>query len=178
MHSPLHSMNRRSIPEGAIETFWDAPDGWSIRRIDWLNAAKPRGSILFLPGRGDHYEKYLETLDHYASVGWNVTAIDWRGQGGSGRLLTDPNVGHIDDFATWIDDLKPFYAEWAQQKQGPHVVIAHSMGGHLAMRALVEQAIAPDAVVMSAPMLGIQTGGLPFALNHAFAKLINMINFI
>jgi lysophospholipase len=128
--------------------------------------------MLFLPGRGDHYEKYLETLQHFADAGWRVTAIDWRGQGGSGRLLADAEVGHIEDFSVWISDLRHFWTNWKAEAPGPHVVLAHSMGGHLAMRALVEKAIDPVAVAMSAPMLGIQTGGLPLALNHAFAKLM------
>jgi lysophospholipase len=172
MHAPIHSIDRRSIPVAANETMWYAADSWPIRRIDWAGADKTRGSILFLPGRGDHYEKYIETLDYFAGKGWNVTAIDWRGQGGSGRLLADPHIGYIDDFSTWIADLNHFYSDWKNEHQGPHVLIAHSMGGHLAMRALVENAIDPEAVIMSAPMLGIQTGGLPIAFNHAFAKLM------
>lgn len=168
-------MNRRAIPADATESMWAAEDGWQIRRIDWQGAATPRGSMLFLPGRGDHYEKYLETLAHYAHAGWRVTAIDWRGQGGSGRLLDDPLVGHIDDFSTWIADLRFFWAKWKAETPGPHVVLAHSMGGHLAMRALVEKAMDPEAVAMSAPMLGIQTGGLPLSLNHSFAKLMGKI---
>lgn len=172
MHASKSPMNRRAIPADAIETIWRAQDGWSIRRIDWDIVKPSRGSMLFLPGRGDHYEKYLETLQYYASAGWRVTAIDWRGQGGSGRLLDDPHVGHIDDFSTWIDDLRFFWTRLVAETPAPHVVLAHSMGGHLAMRALVEKAIAPDAVAMSAPMLGIQTGGLPLGVNHAFAKLM------
>lgn len=162
----------RAIPAEATETFWKAADGWPIRRIDWpaLGNGKLRGSMLFIPGRGDHYEKYLETLDHYARQGWRVTAIDWRGQGGSGRLLPNPRVGHIDDFATWIADLRFFWPMWKAEASGPHVVLTHSMGGHLTMRGLVEKAIDPVAVAMSAPMLGIQTGGLPLSVNHAVAR--------
>ena len=173
---------RRSIPSYTREGFWIAPDNWRIRRIDWpaLNCTggvetETRGSMLFLPGRGDHYEKYLEMLDHFARLGWRVTAIDWRGQGGSGRLLPDSHVGHIDDFSTWIADLKDFWSEWKLQSPGPHVVVAHSMGGHLAMRALCDKAIDPTAVALSAPMLGIQTMGLPYAVHHAVAKLMRAL---
>jgi lysophospholipase len=172
MHAQKIEINRRAIPSDATESMWQAADGWPIRRIDWQGATQPRGSLLFLPGRGDHYEKYLETLAFYAALGWRVTSIDWRGQGLSGRLLEDPQVGHIDDFSTWISDLRYFWKSWKATTPGPHVVLAHSMGGHLAMRALVEGAFDPDAVALSAPMLGIQTGGLPLWLNHAFAKLM------
>ncbi len=169
----------RAIPPSARESFWSARDGWQIRRIDWQPQSATntgqRGSLLFLPGRGDHYEKYLETLDHFAQLGWHVTAIDWRGQGGSGRLLDNPHIGHIDDFSTWIADLQHFWTFWKAETSGPHVVLAHSMGGHLAMRALAERAIDPDAVALSAPMLGISTMGLPYALHHAVAKLLQKL---
>ena len=172
MHAQNFEINRRAIPSDATESFWNAEDGWPIRRIDWKSEADARGSLLFLPGRGDHYEKYLETLSYYAAKGWHVTALDWRGQGASGRLLADPQVGHIDDFSTWISDLRYFWTRWKAETPGPHVVLAHSMGGQLAMRALAEKVMDPEAVAMSAPMLGIQTGGLPLWLNHAFAKLM------
>jgi lysophospholipase len=168
--------DRRAIPAKTSETFWSADDGWQIRRIDWPPIGdSARGSLLFLPGRGDHYEKYLETLDHFAQAGWGVTALDWRGQGGSGRLLPDPHVGHIDDFTTWIADLKAFWSQWKAVTPGPHVIVAHSMGGHLAMRALAEAAIDPDAVALSAPMLGIQTMGLPYAVHHAVARVMRSL---
>jgi lysophospholipase len=167
--------DRRAIPANAIENSWIAPDGWPLRRIDWAAPALLRGSLLFLPGRGDHYEKYLETLNQLASDGWRVTAIDWRGQGGSGRLLENPNVGHIDDFSTWTADLKAFWAEWKAATPAPHVMLAHSMGGHLLMRALVEKAVDPAAVAMSAPMLGIPTMGLPYAVHHAVARFISAL---
>lgn len=172
MPSTKTTMNRRIIPADAVETTWTAEDGWPIRRIDWRGGRTPRGSMLFLPGRGDHYEKYLETLQYFADSGWYVTSIDWRGQAGSGRLLADPHVGHIDDFSTWIADLRHFWTIWKASVPGPHVVLAHSMGGHLATRALAEGVMDPVAVALSAPMLGIPTGGLPLGFNHAFAKLM------
>jgi lysophospholipase len=169
------AFDRRSIPAEAQESDWQTADGWRIRRIDLNCTGDARGSLLFLPGRGDHYEKYLETLNYFARKGWSVTAIDWRGQGGSGRLLDDPHVGHIDDFSTWISDLRGFWRSWKANTPGPHVIVAHSMGGHLAMRALVEQAVDPDAVALSAPMLGILTLGLPVSWHHAISKFLGSL---
>ncbi len=168
-------MRWREIPKEATESWWQAKDGWKIRRIDWPPAGKGavRGSLLFLPGRGDHYEKYLESLHGWAEKGWRVTSIDWRGQGLSGRLLDDPNIGHIDDFSRWIDDLRHFWRLWSDESTiGPNVLAAHSMGGHLAMRALVEKAIDPTAAILSAPMLGIRSNGVPLSWSHAFTRLM------
>ena len=148
---------RRALPAGARVSAWDAPDGWTLRRFDWPgDRARARGSILFLPGRGDMIEKYLELFAHWHAQGWHVGAFDWRGQGGSGRLTADPLVGDIDDFATWIGDLAGFWRAWVASVPGPHVVVGHSMGGHLALRAAVEEAAVPDALVLVAPMLGLR----------------------
>lgn len=152
------AFDRRAIPVEAVETRWQAPDGHPIRRIDWPAGSLPdgpaRGSILFMPGRGDAYEKYLELLDHWYRGGWHVTAADWRGQAGSGRLGFDAVTGHVDDFAIWIDDLAAFWASWKASTPAPHVLIGHSMGGHLVLRAVAERRVDPTALVLSAPMLG------------------------
>ena len=162
---------RRAIADGVRESRWQAADGWAIRRIDWPAPAAPaKGSVLFLPGRGDFYEKYLETLGHWASLGWQVTASDWRGQAGSGRLGTDKVTGHIDDFATWVEDLGQLWRSWKAQTPGPHVLAGHSMGGHLVLRAVAEGQIDPGGLILSAPMLGFTSSILPDAVMHLAAK--------
>jgi lysophospholipase len=165
--------DRRAIPAGVCESFWAAPDGHALRRFDWSEPAEPRGALLFLPGRGDFIEKYLETLDHWSRRGWAVTALDWRGQGGSGRLGGDSATGHIEDFALWVADLAAFWRQWSEEgaggSDGPKVIAAHSMGGHLALRAVAEGRIDPAALVLSAPMLGL-IGRLPNLAMHQVAR--------
>ena len=169
-------IDRRAIPPHASETTWRAPDGHAIRRIDWPGAASsPRGSILFLPGRGDHYEKYLETLEQWHRAGWRVAAADWRGQGGSGRLGADSTTGHVRDFSVWLDDLAAFWRVWTAATPGPHVLAAHSMGGHLALRAVAEGLVRPDALVLVAPMLGMAGPPLPLAVLQGVAGLMKRI---
>jgi lysophospholipase len=157
-----------------VEGQWQTADGHTIRRIDWFPqpGSTARGSLLFLPGRGDFYEKYLETLDHWAALGWRVTAIDWRGQAGSGRFGSDALTGHIADFGIWVADLAAFWSEWKADGQGPLVLAGHSMGGHLALRAVAEHAVDPDALVLSAPMLGFLDKGVPAGLMHGLAALM------
>ncbi|RDE07454.1 alpha/beta fold hydrolase [Sphingomonas aracearum] len=147
---------RRAIPAGARVSRWQAPDGWALRRFDWPSDGG-RGGLLFQTGRGDVFEKYLETLAYWHGQGWSVTAVDWRGQGGSGRLCADPLVGHCDAFEPWLDDLAAFWTGWAAQVEGPRVLVGHSMGGHLTLRALAEGRVAADAAVLVAPMLGLRS---------------------
>jgi lysophospholipase len=169
-------IDRRAIPPAARESIWRAADGHGLRRIDWPGAAdQPRGSILFFPGRGDNYEKYLETLEQWHRAGWRVTAADWRGQAGSGRLGKDAVTGHVEDFAVWVDDLAAFWGSWVAETPGPHVLAGHSMGGHLVMRALVDHRVSPDAAVLSAPMLGVKGPPLPLPLLHAVSRLMTAV---
>ena len=157
------------MPAGVRESVWVAPDGHRLRTLEWPPDGAARGSLLFLPGRGDFIEKYLETLAHWAERGWQVTALDWRGQGASGRLGGDERTGHVADFALWVDDLAAFWDQWGKGRAGPRVIAAHSMGGHLALRSVAERRIDPDALVLSAPMLGL-VGRLPAAAMHQVAR--------
>jgi len=168
--------DRRAIPAAAAESRWNTADGQAVRRIDWLAPESGAvGSLLFLPGRGDFYEKYLETLDHWNQRGWQVTAADWRGQAGSGRLGKDAVTGHIDDFATWIEDLALLWRQWKAETPGPHVIAGHSMGGHLVLRAIAERQIDPDGAILSAPMLGFAASVLPEALMHQAARVMKAL---
>lgn len=170
------SFDRRAIPAHAQETHWMAPDGHAIRRIDWPGeGSAPRGSILFLPGRGDNYEKYLETCEDWHRAGWRVTAADWRGQAGSGRLGTDATTGHVADFSVWLDDIAALWRGWRAGMPGPHVLAAHSMGGHIALRAVAEGRVDPAALVLVAPMLGMAGPPLPLAVLQGVAGLMTRV---
>ena len=163
--------DRRAIPAGASITHWTTRDSWALRCFSWPVTGAPRGSILFQGGRGDVIEKYLETFAHWHSRGWTVTSFDWRGQGGSGRLTDAGNCGHIADFAQYIEDFEAFARDWMARTPGPHVIMGHSMGGHLVLRGLVEGVARPDAAVLVAPMLGLK-GPFGAALGERLARLL------
>jgi lysophospholipase len=81
-------------------------------------------------------------------------------------------TGHIDDFAPWVADLSAFWGEWSAGHPGPHVLVGHSMGGHLVLRAVAEGKVRPRALVLSAPMLGVLPDWLPKAVKRAVARLM------
>jgi lysophospholipase len=154
--APLsRGFDRRRLPPGARISHWPAADGWPLRRFDWPGGG--RGAILFQTGRGDIFEKYWEAFAHWHDAGWSVSAFDWRGQGGSGRLSADPHVGHCEDVAPWIADLAAFWRSWSSETSGPRVLMGHSMGGYLTLAALLEGVVDPDALVLVAPMLGLRS---------------------
>lgn len=144
--------DRRSVPVDASQGFVMADDGWRIRTIELKPEGVPRGSILFAGGRADFIEKYLESLLHWRQCGWTVTAFDWRGQGGSGRLVEGSVAGHIDDFSRWVADFAGIERVWRAATSGPHILVGHSMGGHLLLRYLAEHGPPVAGAVLSSPM--------------------------
>lgn len=163
---------RRSVPANATIDQVPLEDGWMVRRFVQKAAGQtPKGSILFQGGRGDFFEKYLESFDHWHRAGWNLEAFDWRGQGGSGRFPHAKNVGQITDFSIWVDDLARYYADWVARTPGPHFVMAHSMGGQIAIRAVGEGRIKPDGLVLIAPMLGFKSP-IPNTLGQKLAQFM------
>ena len=157
---PSEAFDRLHIPSAAVFRDWKAADGWTVRTLERQQrvGAEVRGSLLFAGGRGDFIEKYLEAQDHWHRAGWNVTAFDWRGQGAS---QGDRPGGHIDSFETLVGDLAGLIDSWRGESPGPHVVVAHSMGGHVLLRTLAERHPPVDSAVLIAPMLMINSGPMP-----------------
>ena len=121
------------------------------------------GTILFLPGRAEFLEKYEDTFQALSCRGFDVFGLDWRGQGRSDRLLVDHFKGYVRDFKEYIDDLAQFLEKIVLSRMTPPLIIlAHSMGGHIALRFLTENAVVSvSKVVVTAPMLAIFTDPLP-----------------
>ena len=153
------TLDRRTRPGAACFSDWRGPDGWLHRRIDWPGpeGEAARGTLLFLSGRGDFIEKYMEAMGHWHARGWAVTSIDWRGQGAS-RGGTEG--GHLDSFEPLVADLAGLAGEFSGGAR-PLVAVGHSMGGHVLMRAIAEEKVRLDAAVLVAPMLGINSAPLP-----------------
>ena len=128
-----------------------------------------RGSLLFLGGRGDFIEKYIEAMAHWRGLGWGVSSFDWRGQGASQASghAPDPKAG----FDPLVQDLADFARDWMARSPAPHVIAAHSMGGHLLLRALSQTDLKPDAAVLIAPMIGINSAPIPAVLARPIARL-------
>lgn len=118
--------------------FWlDAADGVRLRAVLWPAEGEPAGTILLFPGRTEYAEKYGETAAAFGRRGYALFTIDWRGQGLSARLVEDPRKGHIDDFAAYQQDVAAMLAATeALDLPHPRFVLAHSMGGAIALRAL------------------------------------------
>jgi lysophospholipase len=132
--------------------------GGRLRVAIWNASGTARGSVVLLGGRGEFVEKYAtEVVSELLSRGFAVLSMDWRGQGLSSRLLADQDKGHIDDFATYVADLKLFFDTVLEPATPrPVIALAHSMGGHIVLRAIAEHGPGPLAAAMLvSPMIGL-----------------------
>src|SRR6201986_4234150 len=65
-----------------------------------------RGVCVLLNGQTEFIEKYFEVIDELRGRGFAVATMDWRGQGGSSRALSDDSrKGYVGDFAEYDSDL-------------------------------------------------------------------------
>jgi lysophospholipase len=142
-------------PAGGAAHWLTTSDKRRIRAGHWP-VAGAKGSVLIFPGRTEYIEKYGITAQALTAAGYSVLAVDWRGQGLSDRLIADPRLGHIGDFADYQRDVAAVLAHAAAlDLPRPYVLLAHSMGGCIGLRALIN-GLDVNAVMFSAPMWGIQ----------------------
>jgi lysophospholipase len=136
----------------------DRPGGVRLRTAFFPGPAAARGTVVLSPGRTEPIEKYVEVIGELAGRGFAVLAHDWRGQGGSTRLAADPLAGHAAGWRPFVRDYAAVLDAWEDRLPKPLVAVGHSMGGGLTTLILAEGEPRLSAAVLSAPMLGINTG--------------------
>lgn len=150
---------RFTAPENLIwGEFVNACGG--VIRTARFDIPSPRGMILLLTGLSEFTEKYFETIREFNAFGFSVVTFDWVSQGGSYRPHpTNKRMIYIDDFQDYLDDLDFFIK--AELSNTPFFIVAHSMGGHLALRyALTHTLPHLKGIILSAPMVMIRTATL------------------
>ncbi len=74
-------------------------------------------------------------------------------------MTEDADMGYIDDFQYYVDDMKYFYGALVQPRRYDKVyLLAHSMGGAIGMTYLEQYPEDFDAAAFSSPMLGLKPG--------------------
>lgn len=163
------------------ERFQAPPDwDWSFRtlknikiRYGQARSRKTyRAVVLMFEGLGDFGEQYFELARNLDARDLKLIIIDLPGQGGSGRYLTNPHKRHSVNFSSVLEDLHTLIDEVVlsaavdpedNHKRLPVILLAHSMGGHLALRYLAEHNKSSRGVpifscaAMTAPMIAIKS---------------------
>ena len=151
-------------PGNGYALWRETPDGVRLRIGVWP-AENAVGTILLFNGRTEYIEKYGRVAVDLTAAGYNVVSLDWRGQGLSARLNRDPMLGYVRKFTDYQKDVATLVATVRDLGlAGPLYLLAHSMGGGIGLRSLLE-GLPVRRAVFSAPMWGIYVEPLlrPFA---------------
>jgi lysophospholipase len=144
-------------PSGAVVEMVRGIDGVGIRTARWPSLARqPLGTVCLFHGRSEFIEKYYEVVRDLRARGFAVATFDWRGQGGSDRLIEDARLGHIEDFGQYGRDLDAFMRHVALPEcPAPFHALAHSMGSAILFALLAERGAWFERLVATAPMIDI-----------------------
>ena len=92
----LVSLAKNPVPSGATVGTSAAMTGPSCAlRAGMRRAGRGAARSACSSGRGEFIEKYFEVIADLRRRGFAVATMDWRGQGGSQRMLPNPRKGHV-----------------------------------------------------------------------------------
>lgn len=170
--APLYTDVADGPPGG--QAFWlTASDGVRLRAAIWPGGTK--GTVFLLPGRTEYIEKYGRAAGDMVLRGFTTVLVDWRGQGLADRALTDKMSGHVGHFSEYQKDLDAVLKLAHEQAcPRPYFVLAHSMGGCIALRALMRD-LPFHAAAFTAPMWGISMAAWMRPMAIAIATTANWL---
>jgi lysophospholipase len=126
---------------------FQSKDGTRLAGYRWPAPRSSRGTILIVHGLAEHAGRYGHVARRLTDAGWTVVAVDLRGHGRS-----DGKRGHVSRWADYTADVE---AAITQLTTEPPLLLAHSMGGLVALDFVREHAAAVRGLVLSAPLLGL-----------------------
>jgi lysophospholipase len=177
----LVALAKNPIPSGATTGYFNCPGRLKLRFARWQATRGPeRGTVCLFQGRGEFIEKYFEVVADLRRRGFAVATMDWRGQGGSSRLLSNPSKGYVRSFSEYDQDLAYFMKEVVLPNCAPpYIAVAHSMGGNILLRNASRPQSWFSRMVLSAPMIALDQArvGTPVAVARSYAEILCALGF-
>lgn len=152
----IHAKKIEDFYKTGTEGYFEGKDNVSIyyKIFDQQDKTK---AILISSGRTEAAIKYKELIYDLYNNGYAVFIHDHRGQGLSGRMVENQQMGHIDSFQFYVDDMKMFYDNYLYPKNYQKLfLVAHSMGGAIGMSYIEQFPNNFHAAAFSSPMLGLK----------------------
>jgi lysophospholipase len=173
----LHPTPNNPVPDNAVAGYLTARDGKQLRYARFAATGRPlKGTVVVLPGRNECIEKYFETIADLSRRGLASAILDWRGQGGSDRLIRDRHRGHVSDFRLYVRDLEQFFEEVVLPDcRGPYYALGHSTGSLIALMAAPVMLNRIRRMVLVAPLIGLH--GMPFSVGSV-SKLASTLYWV
>ncbi len=145
-----------------IDKLWQSKEEGFLRSFDktslyWvkLTSEQHDKAIVVVNGRIECCLKYQELFYDLFQQGYDIYSFDHRGQGQSDRLIEDKEMGYVEEFDDYIQDLTMLVEHFELSHYKKRYLIGHSMGGNIVTRYLQTQSHPFDAAALSAPMYGV-----------------------
>ena len=153
----LVSLAKNPVPSGGTVGSFRGYDGAELRYARWDATRMPRrGTVCLFGGRAEFIEKYFEVIADLRRRGFAVATMDWRGQGGSQRMLSNPRKGYVRGFWEYDRDLIRFMKDIVLPDcPPPFIGLGHSMGGNILLRNATMPGLWFERIVLTAPMIAI-----------------------
>ncbi|MGL6262075.1 alpha/beta fold hydrolase [Vibrio sp. WXL210] len=150
--------------EGAINELWQQRNqGQFITKdgvkLAWCSMTRPEHdkAIVLVNGRVESFWKYQELIYDLVNQGYDVYSYDHRGQGSSQRLTQNFDIGFVEKFDDYIDDLAALIELFDLKGYQYRYLLGHSMGGAIVTRYLQTHPTSSFcAAALTAPMMGIE----------------------
>lgn len=130
--------------------FFTTPDNIKIA-YKTFKVKHPKALIVISSGRSEGMVKYQELIYDLNKNGYAVYILDHRGQGYSQRLVADKQLGYVDNFFHYVDDLKFFVNNFVPNAK-KRVLLSHSMGGAIASLYTERYPKDFNVLILSSPM--------------------------
>lgn len=162
----MHAVLQRRPVDGTEPTAWLAmADGQPLFLRDWP-LADARGAVLLVHGLGEHSGRYERLAAWLNQRGYAVRGYDQRGHGRTpGRR---GGLRHGDDL---LEDLATVYLDYAGGLPQPPLLLGHSLGGLVALRAVLDGRVEPPALLLSSPALRTRESPRMVALARLLDRL-------
>lgn len=146
-------------------------NGYQETRLfyQFWEAKYPKANLIITHGHGEHSECYLRVIQALTDLPLRIFSWDLRGHGRSDGLR-----GYALNFEDYIRDYEALMMHLQREHQifqKPLLLLAHSMGGLIQLKALVDNIHWPiTAQALSSPMMGINVQ-IPFPKELAAVAL-------
>ncbi len=145
-----------ALPAGARSRTLISADGVLLRSAFWKPDGAARGTVCLFHGRVEFIEKYGDVIGDLLARGFAVATLDFRGQGGSQRLLSNPLKGHVRDFAEYRADAEALMRQVVLTDcPSPYFALGHSMSAPVILSLAARQPQWFERLVLVGPMIGL-----------------------
>jgi alpha-beta hydrolase superfamily lysophospholipase len=135
----------------------------------WLPPGDPQATLIVVHGLAEHSGRYINLAQYFASKGYAVYALDYRGHGKSEGL-----AGHVERFQDYVNDLRSFFSlVRGKQPDTKIFLFGHSVGGTIATAYTLNHQSELAGLILSGASLKIGSDRSPILI--AVARTLSLL---